>query len=514
MASTTNGHKRASAQKPRPERADSDAPENLRPIERLLADAPWTTRHAFLRAQKRARARAKDMLQDSGPVTEGRRAASLLTAGELFRTLLVEDVVSDEQAVQIARRLEELTGASGIALAREVLRAPELLTCTPKAASQVVLVTLLAFTPLRSASLWTPDSTKGVNCACHVGEGAPSRGEQRLARQLLAGQREQPGDRRLLLGYAVEHREQPVAALVGFANPSGRDRGRALMSEAVPMLAASVQREILLAENAASVRALVEASERKLTRLGFDLHDGPIQDVAVLGQDVRLFRDQLEVLRGPLSENKLVGGRIEDLEAQLVSLDSELRRLAREAQTASALPERPFSAAIRERIQAFTARTRIRPRLALEGDMGLVSPSQQIALLKVLQEALANVREHAEASAVTVRVSASAKKIAAEIRDDGRGFDVERTLRRTARDGRMGLTSMNERIHLLGGRSEIDSRPGGPTVVSVVLDRWLPAPADPRPSTPGHTAPRRRAPNAPGRRRRAPRPAGGNQGAV
>src|SRR5689334_23115103 len=101
MASTTNGHKRASAQKPRSERADSDAPENLRPIERLLADAPWTTRHAFLRAQTRARARAKDMLQDGGPVTEGRRAASLLTAGELFRTLLVEGVVSDEQAVQI-----------------------------------------------------------------------------------------------------------------------------------------------------------------------------------------------------------------------------------------------------------------------------------------------------------------------------------------------------------------------------------------------------------------------------
>jgi two-component system nitrate/nitrite sensor histidine kinase NarX len=280
------------------------------------------------------------------------------------------------------------------------------------------------------------------------------------------------------------------------------------------MLAASVQREILLAENAASVRALVEASERKLTRLGFDLHDGPIQDVAVLGQDVRLFRDQLEVLRGPLSENKLVGGRIEDLEAQLVSLDNELRRLAREAQTASALPERPFPAAIRERIQAFTARTRIRPRLALEGDMGLVSPSQQIALLKVLQEALANVREHAEASAVTVRVSASAKKIAAEIRDDGRGFDVERTLRRTARDGRMGLTSMNERIHLLGGRSRIDSRPGGPTVVSVVLDRWLPEPADPQPSAPERTAPRRRATNAPGRRGRATRRAGDDPSVV
>jgi len=338
---------------------------------------------------------------------------------------------------------------------------------------------LMAFAPLRSVSLWRLDTAERVNCACHVGEGAPSRGAQQLAGQLLAGRRPQPGERRLLLGFPVERCEQPVAALVGCADPGGRDRGHALMSEALPMLAAIVQREILLAENASSVRTLVESSERKLTRLGFDLHDGPIQDVAVLAEDLRLFQDQLEPVLGPLGQNKLVRGRIEDLDAQLAALDGELRRLASEVQAASVLLSRPFPEALRDRVQAFTLRTAIKPRLRLAGDMSLVSTSQQIALLNIIQEALSNIREHAHATKVQIVVSSSRAGLEAKVIDDGRGFDLEPTLMRAAREGRIGLLAINERVRLLGGKCRIDSRSGGPTTVSVSLEPWPPLHSQP-----------------------------------
>jgi signal transduction histidine kinase len=45
---------------------------------------------------------------------------------------------------------------------------------------------------------------------------------------------------------------------------------------------------------------------------------------------------------------------------------------------------------------------------------------------------------------------------------------------RAARRGRLGLIAMHERVRLLGGQCRIDSRPGGPTVISVALDRWEP----------------------------------------
>jgi signal transduction histidine kinase len=64
--------------------------------------------------------------------------------------------------------------------------------------------------------------------------------------------------------------------------------------------------------------------------------------------------------------------------------------------------------------------------------------------------------------------------VRAEIEDDGRGFDLERTLVRAAKGGRMGLVGMNERALLLGGAFDVRSAPGGPTRISVTLPEWRP----------------------------------------
>jgi len=59
-------------------------------------------------------------------------------------------------------------------------------------------------------------------------------------------------------------------------------------------------------------------------------------------------------------------------------------------------------------------------------------------------------------------------------RDDGRGFEVERTLVDAARTGHLGLVGMSERVRLLGGRLDVESRPGGPTRIAAVIPRWRP----------------------------------------
>ena len=104
-----------------------------------------------------------------------------------------------------------------------------------------------------------------------------------------------------------------------------------------------------------------------------------------------------------------------------------------------------------------------------------MTDSQRIAVLRIVQESLTNIREHSGARRVTVTVTSTAEDLVAEIRDDGRGFDVERTLVRSARNGRFGLIGMSERARLLGGRFDVRSAPGGPTVVSLVLPAWRPA---------------------------------------
>jgi signal transduction histidine kinase len=280
-----------------------------------------------------------------------------------------------------------------------------------------------------------------------------------------------------LLGQPVGSSLQPPAALVGVARPWMREECEAFLAEAAPKLAAVLERDSLLAGNAASEREQLEASRRRLTRMGFDLHDGPIQDVALLAEDVRLFGDQLKPLLGALDEHQLVRGRIEDLDSQLAALDAGLRRLSHEVRGATLLLNRPFGMAVHDHCEAFFARTGIEPRLSIDGDIATISTSQQIALLNIINQALNNIREHANANAVEVAVTVTEEGVDARVSDDGQGFDLEQTLIRAAREGRVGLLAINERTRLLGGRCRIDSRPGGPTVVSVAFARWLPLPA-------------------------------------
>jgi signal transduction histidine kinase len=220
-----------------------------------------------------------------------------------------------------------------------------------------------------------------------------------------------------------------------------------------------------------SHQTVTGAVERRLARLRFDLHDGPQQDVILLAQDVRLFREQLRpLLHGHPDQHRALG-RLDDLEAQLVALDGDLRRL-------STLVQSPFLAphslleSLRHVTDAFAKRTGIVPETDFSADLSQLSDSQQIALLALIREALSNVRKHSDASSVRVSIVSDPAGVRAEVSDDGRGFDPDTTEPRAARDGHLGLVGMRERVRMLGGQTRIASKPGGPTVVSAVLPRW------------------------------------------
>ena len=102
--------------------------------------------------------------------------------------------------------------------------------------------------------------------------------------------------------------------------------------------------------------------------------------------------------------------------------------------------------------------------------------------MNIVHEALTNIREHSDATKVEIAVSVKANGVTAHISDNGHGFDVEATLMRAAREGSLGLVAMHERVRLLGGQCRIDSRPGGPTVISVALERWEPVVREAQPS--------------------------------
>lgn len=223
---------------------------------------------------------------------------------------------------------------------------------------------------------------------------------------------------------------------------------------------------------------LAAANERLLVRLGFDLHDGPLQQVYVLAQDVRLLREQVLVLVGSEHREPVVG-RFADLESQLAELHQDLRDLAHSLEPRTLL-QQPLPDAVGRELAALKRRTGISTSIVVDGSFDALTPSQRIALLRVLQEGLSNIRQHSGSHEVAVTLrDDDAEGVCMEIRDDGHGFDPASVVPDDDGQSGIGLVGMRERLRLLGGRLEIESAPGGPTVVRATLPRWLPLAAAP-----------------------------------
>src|SRR5206468_3855346 len=94
------------------------------------------------------------------------------------------------------------------------------------------------------------------------------------------------------------------------------------------------------------------------------------------------------------------------------------------------------------------------------GNPDSISSGPASLLMLVMREALANVRKHAGASSVHLRLVEKADHVRLRIADNGNGFDVAVALRGAERGQTFGLALMDQRMRLLGGGLQITSKPG------------------------------------------------------
>ncbi len=91
--------------------------------------------------------------------------------------------------------------------------------------------------------------------------------------------------------------------------------------------------------------------------------------------------------------------------------------------------------------------------------------STEIAIYRVVQEAFNNIRKHADATKVNLRLHFQADELLVEVRDNGRGFDLSQTLDSAIAVGHMGLLGMKQRAETLGGDIKIKTGEGTGTTV-------------------------------------------------
>jgi signal transduction histidine kinase len=226
-----------------------------------------------------------------------------------------------------------------------------------------------------------------------------------------------------------------------------------------------LERDALYDRGVGRERELVAANERRLVRLGFDLHDGPLQEIVAFADDLRNARAHIEPLLDE-ADRLRAAGCFDDLGARLASLDRDLRQLAHSVRSTTAL-ERPLEDALRGEVDALT-RYGIETHLDVSTLPRDLTDSQKIVIYRVVQEALNNVRKHSEARTAHVGVRTTRRLIEVVVADDGRGIDG----RIRMRSDRLGLAGMRERVRLLGGVVTVGDGPSGGTLVFVTLPRW------------------------------------------
>ena len=229
----------------------------------------------------------------------------------------------------------------------------------------------------------------------------------------------------------------------------------------------SSERGLLIDRLREQQREIAELSERQgaateRERIAREMHDTLAQgftSIVTLGHAA-----QAELETDPTAARRHVRLMTETAQENL----QESRRII-----AALTPVRLESSSLDQALQRVTARfveeTGVHAAFDTDGEPRTAPPAVEVVALRVLQEALANVRKHARATEVSVRLAFRPAELVLTVADDGGGFDPD-----APRDG-YGLDGMAARVSEVGGRFELRSRTGTGTTLTAALPAASPA---------------------------------------
>jgi signal transduction histidine kinase len=320
--------------------------------------------------------------------------------------------------------------------------------------------------PLADDGFFKPIITRGETALCESTADLALRGLPKLGRSLLArliGMMDMErsvyaplvnGDKTTgvlaILGSDLTEADLPAVAL--FASQASVAIENALLVEE---LRAGRERLKRLA------RQVVTAQEEERRRLSRALHDEA-------GQALTALKIGLELIVGDLSpELADIRRRMQDA-ANLTGQTMDRIRLLAQTLRPPALDSVGLNYSLQGLCQDFGERTRL--SIHYHGqDLPSIPEPASIALYRCLQEALTNVAKHAAAREVTVTIRRDAELLRLCVVDDGRGFGGDAPAADGVWSTGIGILGMKERLEVLGGRLEIESRRGRGTRITALV---------------------------------------------
>jgi len=202
-----------------------------------------------------------------------------------------------------------------------------------------------------------------------------------------------------------------------------------------------------------TARRLVEVQESERRTLARELHDRVGQNLTALGLNLRLVASGLASDARPDVSSRL--GECDSLVMQTVDAIRDVMGELRP----QALDEYGLLAALRSLAASFSRRTGVQVAVAGDRAAGRVPKTVDLAMFRIVQEALNNVAKHSKASRAEISFSSTNGYAALTVRDDGIGFDPKHVEASNPNAG-WGLLIMRERAEAVGARFDLDASPG------------------------------------------------------
>jgi signal transduction histidine kinase len=211
------------------------------------------------------------------------------------------------------------------------------------------------------------------------------------------------------------------------------------------------------------LRLKVQEDERR--RLAEELHDGAVQTSLFLASTVN---DIIVTYKGKIPAP--VEKDLASVKNHSLQITNELRLVCRELMP-GILDNLGLIAAIKWLIENLREESSIATNLSVEGSIYDLSQNEKVALFRMVQESLNNIRRHSNATAVAISVHCTGFSILIVINDNGKGFNIPGNFSSLAYNGKLGLIGMYERAQSIGANLEINSQMGIGTTVRILLKK-------------------------------------------
>lgn len=212
------------------------------------------------------------------------------------------------------------------------------------------------------------------------------------------------------------------------------------------------------------VADITRTQEEERKRIARDLHDDTVQSLIAINQRLELVKELLKE-----DPNEALT-RLTEIKTMVTGAIASVRQFSRDLRPLT-LEDLGLSAAMQYLVNQLAQSEAIDVHYQVEGQAENLPADMEVAIYRILQEALNNIKKHARATKVNVLAEFAPEQVSLTIQDNGQGFEVPENMTDFASSGSFGIMGLEERAQLFGGKLTVISASEEGTTVHLLMPR-------------------------------------------